>query len=79
MVKAPPLAPLIVMLSCWRVVCWGELESVTLTVNGDVPAVVGMPVIAPVLGLSVAHVGSEPLVMLKVYGDVPPAATTKAL
>jgi hypothetical protein len=27
---------------------------------------VGVPVIAPVLGLSVAHVGSEPEVMLQV-------------
>jgi hypothetical protein len=39
--------------------CTGELESVTLTVNEDVPAVVGVPLIWPEL-LSVRPAGKEP-------------------
>ena len=40
-------------------VCAGELESVTLTVNEDVPAVVGVPLTCPE-ALNVKPAGSEP-------------------
>jgi hypothetical protein len=40
--------------------CDGEVESATLTVNDDVPAVVGVPLICPEL-LSVKPVGREPV------------------
>ena len=39
--------------------CAGELESVTATVNEDVPAVVGVPLTCPAL-LSVSPAGSDP-------------------
>ena len=39
--------------------CDGEVESATLTVNDDVPAVVGVPLICPEL-LSVKPAGREP-------------------
>ena len=44
-----------------------------------VPAVVGVPVIAPVEGFSVSPGGSEPLTMEKVYGGTPPVATSAEL
>jgi len=43
----------------------GEPESVTLTVKLEVPAVVGVPEIAPVAAVSVRPAGSEPEVMLQ--------------
>ena len=49
-----------------------ELLSVTRTVNVAVPAVVGVPVIAPVVGLIVRPAGSAPEVTVHVYGVVPP-------
>jgi hypothetical protein len=42
------------------------VESVTVTVKFDVPVAEGVPVIAPVEELRVAHPGSEPLVTLQV-------------
>ena len=50
-------------------------ESTTWAVKLNVPAVVGVPVIAPVDGFSVNPGGSEPLVIENVYGETPPAAT----
>ena len=46
-------------------------ESVTLTVKLDVPAVVGVPVIVPVLD-NVRPAGRDPALMVHVYGAVPP-------
>ena len=50
-------------------------ESVTLTVNEDVPVVVGVPEITPVDELRVKPAGSDPLAMAQVvYEPVPPEA-----
>ena len=48
------------------------VESVTLTVKENGPAEVGVPVMAPVVVLSVRPAGSAPVAMAKVYGAVPP-------
>jgi len=57
--------------------CAGELESVTLTVNEDVPVVVGVPLICPEL-LSVRPAGNEPEVTDQLYGVLPPLAASEA-
>ena len=49
-------------------------ESTTLAVKLKVPAVVGVPVRAPVEVLSVTPVGSEPAEIENVYGLRPPVA-----
>ena len=56
-----------------------EVESVTLAVKLNVPVAVGVPVMAPVLMLSVSPVGSEPVVMENKYGGVPPVAVSAEL
>jgi hypothetical protein len=66
-----------VMLRLAVAVCAGELESVTLTVNEEVPAVVGVPLITPEV-LSVRPAGNEPELTDQVYGVVPPLAATVA-
>ena len=48
--------------------------SVAVTVNVNVPAVVGVPEMRPLPVLSDSPVGSAPAVMLYVYGPVPPLA-----
>jgi len=57
---------------CWPV---AAAESVTLTTKLKVPVTVGVPEIVPPAGFSVKPVGKAPLIMLQVYGGVPPAAT----
>jgi hypothetical protein len=52
--------------------------SVTRTVKFDVPAVVGVPVIAPDDGFKDKPAGNVPTVTAQVYGVVPPVATTVA-
>lgn len=49
----------------------GVLLSVALTTNGKEPAAVGVPVIAPVVVLSVSPVGKAPVLIDHVYGPVP--------
>ena len=51
-------------------------ESVTVTVNGYVPACIGVPLMVPALWLSDSPGGSDPGVTEYVYGDVPPEAET---
>ena len=51
--------------------------SVTPIVKFDVPAVVGVPVIAPVDPFNVRPAGSVPAIV-QAYGVVPPVATTFA-
>ena len=58
-------------------VCAGELESVTFTVNEEVPAVVGVPLICPEL-LSVKPAGKVPELIDQLYGVVPPLAANAA-
>src|SRR5579871_21194 len=56
------------------------VESVTLTVKLKAPAAVGVPVIAPTVGvLNNRPVGNAPEVIVSVYGDVPPEAETDEL
>jgi hypothetical protein len=52
--------------------------SVAVTVIGNEPATVGVPVSAP-LGASVRPAGSVPVVTAKVYGAVPPEAVIVVL
>ena len=71
---------LTVMLSCLLTVCGvGVAESVAVTVKFQVPAVVGVPVIAPVDESSDNPAGSVPTVTLQVMGGVPPEACRVAL
>ena len=58
----------------------GDELSVTFMVNVLVPEVprLGMPVIAPVVGCRLRPEGKVPLIMLQVYGGVPPFALTVA-
>ena len=63
------------MLPFAEAVFAGLSESVTVTVKFAAgPAVVGVPVIAPVELLRVKPAGSEPAVMANVYGPTPPVA-----
>ena len=57
-------------------VCTGLDESVAVTVNEKVPAVVGVPLIWPLVKLSVRPAGSAPLVTAQLYGVVPPLAAS---
>ena len=57
----------------------GEVESFTCTVKLDVPAVVGVPEITPVEAAKVSPTGSDPELIVQVYGDVPPLAPSVAL
>ena len=64
-------------LAVWSPVV--PVESTTLAVKLNVPAMVGDPVMAPVAGFSNRLGGNDPAVMEKVYGDVPPLATNDEL
>ena len=59
-------------VSAWA----GEPESVTFAVNGNEPAVVGVPDDGPVAGSSVRPGGSEPDSSDHVYGGVPLVAAS---
>ena len=48
------------------------MASVATTVKVEVPLVVGVPAISPVLGLMLRPSGSDPPVTDQVYGVVPP-------
>src|SRR5581483_3646685 len=56
-----------------------EPLSDTRTVKADVPAAVGVPEICPRCPSSASPVGSWPVVIDQLYGDVPPAAASDAL
>ena len=53
-----------------------EFASVAVIVKLKVPPVFGVPVIAPVEGLSASGGGNEPEVTANVYGAVPPLPLT---
>ena len=54
-------------------------ESVTLTVKVEVPATpVGVPLMAPVVELSVKPAGSDPEARAKVFAPVPPVVAIVA-
>jgi hypothetical protein len=63
-----------VILKSFVAVCWGLLESIAWTVKLKVPEAVGVPEMTPVPLLSDRPVGSDPLVIDHVYGEVPPLA-----
>ena len=63
------------MVNDFVVVCAvGELESVTLAVMLNEPAVVGVPEIVPLDVDSVRPAGSAPELIPQLYGGVPPLA-----
>lgn len=64
------------MLKDWVAVLL--LASCTWAVKVEVPDAVGVPVIAPDDAFKVRPAGSEPLLMLHVYGAVPPVACSVA-
>ena len=64
-----------VMLSNLVTVCGvGAVESVTLTVKLEAPAVVGVPAIPPVEAFRVSPGGKAPELIDHEYGAVPPEA-----
>jgi len=60
--------------------CWGDVPvvSVTVTKKGNVPAVVGVPEITPVVESKVSPGGKAPLVIVQVQGQVSGAAVNAA-
>jgi hypothetical protein len=64
-----------VTLNAFVAVCAvGTVESVTLAVKLNDPAVVGVPEIVPLAAASVRPGGNAPELMLQLYGVVPPLA-----
>ena len=69
------VAGLTVRAKAFDAVCGVPAESCTWTVKFDVPAVVGVPVIAPVAAFKLRPAGSEPVITVQLtYGGVPPVA-----
>jgi len=68
-------AALMVMPKFADALCVGELESVTPTVNDEVPAAVGVPVICP-KPFRVKPCGKVPEPTDQEYGAVPPLAAS---
>jgi len=60
----------------WESVAAGMLESVTVMVKEDVPAVVGVPEITPVAPSNVSPAGRAPTVTAQVYVAVPPTTAS---
>jgi len=61
-----------VMLNPWLTeAAW---VSASVTVKFDVPAVLGIPEISPLLAVRSSPEGRVPLLMLHVYGPTPPLA-----
>ena len=56
----------------------GDDESVAVTVNLDIPRVVGVPVMAPELPARLSPTGSFPEVIDHITGGVPPVAARVA-
>ena len=66
------------MLNPCVAVCTGLLASLTWAVKLETPTVVGVPVIAPLVELSVRPAGRLPLQSTRRYGSVPPLAANVA-
>ena len=62
------------MFKVFVAIWMGIPESVTWALKVKVPAVVGVPEMAPVLLLRVRPGGKEPLAIDQLYGRVPPLA-----
>ena len=65
-------AALMVMLKGIAAELGGLAESVAVIVTAEVPAAVGVPAMAPVLGFRVRPAGRVPVVRLQVTAPVPP-------
>ena len=50
------------------------MTSVARIVKFATVVLLGVPLITPVVGLSVAHVGKDPALTAKVYAPLPPVA-----
>jgi hypothetical protein len=66
-------------LSCFVADCGGAPESVTFSVNADVPAFAGVPVIAPLFAFKLSPAGNVPVKTLHVTGCAPPDSCRVAL
>ncbi|MGD0922781.1 MAG: hypothetical protein ABSA70_13590 [Terriglobia bacterium] len=73
------VAGLTVMVNCCCAESAGDPESVTCTVNVQLPVLVGVPEITPVDELSDNPGGSVPLMTLQVSVPAPPLACNVAL
>jgi hypothetical protein len=67
-------AAAIVILSDFAAVFAGDEESLTCTLNDDIPACVGVPLICPVAAVRFSPAGKDPELIDHVYGAVPPEA-----
>ncbi|KKW18947.1 MAG: hypothetical protein UY62_C0092G0003 [Parcubacteria group bacterium GW2011_GWF2_50_9] len=66
-----------VIESAWVAVCGvGVVESLTCTVKSKVPKALGVPEIKPVELFNDNPVGRFPVLILHVYGSIPPVAET---
>jgi hypothetical protein len=70
---------LMMMLNCFVAICCGMPESVACTVKLDIPAVVGVPVIAPVAAFKVRPAGKVPTETAHDTAGVPPLDCSVAL
>ncbi len=70
---------MIPQLAVVAVACTPGVESVTVTVKENGPAVVGVPLITPVVVFRVRPAGSDPEANAKVYGPVPPVTVIEEL
>src|SRR3954452_20116746 len=68
--------PVLAIVTVYRRLPAQPVASVAVMVKLNVPAVVGVPVMAPELPLRISPVGSAPLEMVNVYGAVPPDPET---
>ena len=53
-------------------------ESTTCAVKENVAAVLGVPLMTPVMGFNNKPPGSAPAMIEKLYGETPPFATTRS-
>lgn len=67
------------MLNWTLAVRAGDPESATFSVNVELPAAVGVPLIVPVLAPSVSPVGRLPCETDQVYGEMPPEVANVTL
>src|SRR5579885_3386467 len=71
-------AGLIVALSTAVTLCGGVVLSVTLTVKPKLPALAGLPVMAPLAAFRLSPGGNAPLLTDQAYGGVPLSAASVA-
>ena len=77
-IDTPPWAGFTTRDRAWLTDFGGSCASVTCTLNVDVPAIVGVPLIVPP-ELKLRPAGKEPLEMFQKYGEFPPVAVRVVL